>query len=166
MRYVRKNINAFLDGKGYAGRIEDFNPPKLATVNEEFRAGGMNAPMEIVMGMEKLESNFALVSYDPDAIAAWGVSQGNNVQFTVREALESADGEVTAVIHNMHGRVKEVDQGTAKPGERSTIRITLALSYYKLTHGARMLHEIDVPNMTHVSNGIDVLAPVRAALGI
>ena len=39
-----KNINLFIDGRGYAGKVDEFDPPKLTIKTEEFRAGGMDAP--------------------------------------------------------------------------------------------------------------------------
>lgn len=165
-RHVRKNLNLFVDGRGYSGQIEDFNAPKLTLKTEEFQGGGMYAPIEMTMGHEKLETDFSLISYDPDVLSSFGVREGQYIQFTAREALESHDGTVTAVVHSMRGKIKEIDPGTSKPGEKAALKISMALSYYKLTHGARVVHEIDVPNMVWVQDGVDVLALFRTALGI
>ena len=48
---VLKNLNLHLDGVGKAGRIEEFVTPKITHKTEEFRAGGMNAPIELEMGI-------------------------------------------------------------------------------------------------------------------
>lgn len=165
-RNVRKNINLYVDGRGQAGQISDYNAPKLTLKTEEYRAGGMHGPLELTMGHEKLECDFSLISYDPDVIAGYGVAEGSQIQFTARQAMESYDGTVTTLVHNMRGKIKEIDPGTSKPGEVPTLKITVALSYYKETNGVRVIHEIDVENMVFVKNGIDVLAPVRNALGI
>lgn len=68
-RNIRKNLNLFVDGRGYAGQIEEFNAPKLALTTEEFRGGGMQGPVEITMGMEKMETDFSLISYDADVLS-------------------------------------------------------------------------------------------------
>ena len=75
-RDVRKNMNLFVDGRGYAGQVEEFNAPKLTLKTEEFRAGGMDAPIELTMGMEKLECDFSLVAYDQKVLVAFGVKEG------------------------------------------------------------------------------------------
>lgn len=165
-RNVRKNINLFVDGRGQAGQITEYNAPKLTLKTEEFRAGGMHAPLELTLGHEKLECDFTLVGYDPDVIANFGVTEGGQIQFTARQALESHDGTVTAVVHNMRGKIKEIDPGTSKPGEMPSLKITVALSYYKEMHGVRLIHEVDVENMVFVKNGVDVLGAIRNALGI
>lgn len=163
---VRKYINLFVDGRGYAGQIEDFTPPKLALKTEEFRAGGMDAAVEIPMGMEKLEASFTLISYDKDVLSLFGVAQGGNVAFVAREVLESFDGTIKTVVHTMRGKIRELDPGASKSAEKPALKASLALTYYKLTHGGTTVLEIDVENMVRSVNGNDALAPVRKALGI
>lgn len=165
MRHIRKNFNVFFDGRGYAGEAEEFTPPKLAIKADEFQGGGMAAPVDITMGHEKLEAEFTLISVDRHAIGAFNIVEGREVGVTLREALESADGTVTAVTHNMRGKVKEVDQGSVKAGEKGALKVALSLTYYRLTHGGAVVQEIDVPNMICKQNGVDLLAPFRAALG-
>lgn len=165
-RDVRINFNAFIDGKGYAGQVEEFNAPKLTLKTEEFRGGGMDMPVEIEMGQEKMEADVSLLSYDRAALGRWGLGQGVSVPFTVREELRSHDGTVTAVVHNMRGKMREIDPGTSKAGEKAVLKIAFALDYYKLTHGGIVVHEIDAVNMVRIVNGFDVKAASRAALGI
>lgn len=165
-RNIRKNLNLFVDGRGYAGQIEEFNAPKLALKTEEFRAGGMNAPVELTMGMEKLETDFSLISYDADVLSLFGVTEGATVPFVAREALESFDGTVTPVVHTMRGKIKEIDPGTSKAGDKPTLKITMGLVYYKLQHGDKTVQEIDVENMIQTINGADALAGIRGALAI
>lgn len=165
-RNVRKNLNLFVDGKGYAGQIEEFNAPKMNLTTEEFRAGGMHAPIEITMGMEKLETDFSLISYDKDVLALFGVTEGAQVAFVAREALESFDGTVTSVVHTMRGKIRNIDPGTSKAGEKATLKISMALSYYKLQHSGSTVQEVDVENMIQSVNGTDALAGIRGALGI
>lgn len=165
-RNVRKYLNLFVDGRGYAGQVEEFNAPKLALVTEEFRAGGMDAPIELTMGMEKLECDFSLVSYDKDVLSLFGVAEGASVAFVAREALESFDGTVTPVVHTMRGKIREIDPGTSKSGDKPSLKIAVALTYYKLQHGDSTVIEVDVENMVRTINGTDALASMRAALGL
>jgi len=165
-RDVRKNLNLFVDGRGYAGQVEEFNAPKLALVTEEFRGGGMDAPVELTMGMEKLKADFSLISYDRDVLSKFGVKEGAFVPFVARESLESFDGTVTAVVHTMRGKIREIDPGTSKAGDKPSLKVTMSLVYYKLEHGTTPVIEVDVENMVRAINGNDALAPTRAALGM
>ena len=124
-RNVRKNFNFFVDGRGYAGQVEAFTAPKLTLKTEDFQAGGMFAPTEITMGHEKLEADATLLCDDADIMTKFSVVQGREYQFTAREALESHDGTVTAVVHSMRGKVKEIDRGESKPAKRRSRRSRL-----------------------------------------
>lgn len=165
-RDVFKNLNLFVDGRGMAGQVEEVTPPKLVLKTEEFRAGGMDVPIELTMGMEKLEAEFSLISYDRNVLALFGVAEGQFVPFVLRKALESYDGDVTPVVITMRGKIKQIDTGTVKPGEKASLKVSVALNYYKQEHGGDVLYEIDVENMVRVVNGVDALAAQRAALGI
>ena len=88
---VLKNFSLFIDGRGMAGLIQTMTLPTLTTKMEEFRGGGMDAPIELDMGMEKLEGTFELAEYNPDVIALFGLASADT-QLTARGAIRS-DGE-------------------------------------------------------------------------
>ena len=163
---ILKNMALFVDGRGYAGNVEELTLPKLTLKTEEFRNGGMDAPIEVEMGMEKLESEFTLTRFDKNVLKLFGLAPGQLTPLTIRGAVISDDGTQTAVVVNLQGLVREMDPGNWKPGEKATLKIMLALRYYKLTHGGDIVHEIDIPNMVRTIGGVDQLSAVRSALGI
>lgn len=163
---VRKNLNLFVDGQGLAGQIEDFNAPKLTLKTEDFRGGGMNAPIKLTMGMEAMDTSFSLLSYSKSVLSLFGVAEGMRVPFVAREALEDLQGNITAVAHTMRGKILEMDPGTSKAGDKATLKISMNLVYYKLEHGGTVVHEIDIENMVHTVNGVDLMSATRAALGM
>lgn len=165
-RDILKNINLFVDGRGFAGQIQDVTPPVMTLQTEEFRAGGMDAPLDVTMGMEKMEASFNLRAYDRDVLSLFGVVEGSNVPLTIRAALESYDGTVKPVVMSMRGKITSMDPGTWTPGELPSLNVTLTLSYFKQEHDGRVIHEIDVENMVRIINGTDALAQIRAALGM
>lgn len=163
---VRKNLNLFVDGRGYAGEIEDFNAPKLTQTTEDWRGGGMNGPIKLTTGHEALDTDFQLIKYSADVLSLWNVREGQRIPFIAREALESVDGTITQVVHTMRGKITEIDPGTSKPGEIPRLKVTMNLVYYKLMHGNRVVQEIDVENMVQIIDGVDTLAAMRSALGM
>ena len=165
-RDVLKNYHLIVDGRGYAGQVEEYSPPDLALVIEEHRAGGMDTATPIDMGMEPLESSFTLAAYDRNVLALFGVREGNTVPLTVHGGLESEDGTVTKVLHAMRGKITKVARGTWKAGEKATMQITLRLTYYREEHGGQPLHEIDVENYVRRIDGVDQLAELRTALAL
>lgn len=162
----RKDISLFIDGKGYAGKVTEFDPPKLAVKTEEFRAGGMDAPVEIDMGMEKMEAMATLADVDRDSLKLFGVVKGERAPWTLRGAQQGRDGKVEALAHHLRGRIREVDWGTWKPGELSPVKLTVSLDYYKFEIAGSTVHEIDVENMVRIIDGVDQMAEMREALGL
>lgn len=163
---VLKNMSLFVDGRGYAGNIEEVTLPKLTLKTEEFRNGGMDAPIEVEMGMEKLECEFTLTRFDREALSLFGLLSGQSIPLTVRGVFVSDEGITLPVIVNLRGFVREVDFGNWKAGDKATLKFMIALRYYKLTHGTVVTHEIDIPNMVRTIDGVDQLALQRVALGV
>ncbi len=162
---ILKNFNLFVDGRGYVGRAEEVNPPKLTIKTEEMRAGGMDAPATIDMGMEKLEASFTLAEYDPAILKQFGIVSGNAVQLTLRGALTDDESTIPLTI-KLRGMYTEMDMGKFGAGEKGQLQCSMACRYYSLEIDGKTLIEIDVDNMTRVIDGVDKLAEIRDALGI
>jgi P2 family phage contractile tail tube protein len=163
---ILKNMNLFVDGRGYAGNVEELTPPKLTFKIEEFRNGGMDAPVEVEMGMDKLEASFSLTKYDADVLKLFGLAPGNTKPLTFRGSIISEDGAENPVVIQLQGMLKEVDQGSWKPGDKATLKGTVACRYYKHTVAGIVVHEIDIPNMIRNVGGVDQLAATRKNLGM
>ena len=164
----QKNFNLFVEGEGYAGRVSEVVVPKLVRKMEEFRGGGMNAPVEIDQGMEKLETEFTLREYSKAIINQFGIFDASGTQLRFRGAMQAdaGDGKVEAVEITMRGRCREIDMGTAKAGDETAMKIAVALTYYKYVVNGETLVEIDVINMIEIVNGVDRLKGQRDALGL
>jgi len=160
-----KNFSLFVDGRGLAGLIQTLTLPTLTTKMEEFRGGGMDAPVEIDMGMEKLEGTFELAEYNPDMIALYGLAS-QNTQMTARGAMRRDGEDAVPVVVNMTGVVKQLEKGDWVAGDATSGTFTYSLRYYKLTIGGRELVEIDKVNMIRKINGVDQLATIRTAIGV
>ncbi len=163
---ILKDISLFIDGRGYAGNIEEFEPPKLTLKTEEHRGGGMDVPAEIDMGMEALTAGITLSHAAREALKLFGLAPGSQTPMTLRGSQESQTGEVEGVIYSLRGTFKESDPGTWKPGEKAPQKLMMALRYYKLEIGGETIHEIDVEGGKRVINGTDQLAERRRALGL
>ena len=162
---ILKNFAIFVDGRGYAGECQSYTPPALAIQTEDFRAGGMDAPIRLDMGMEALECSFVLNQYSAEVLALFGVSEGSRVPFVGRGALESYDGTVKPVAHTMRGKITRMERAEWRAGQAAPLTISMALDYYKEEIAGVVISEIDVINMVRVVNGVDRQAAIRAAIG-
>ncbi len=163
---ILTNCNVFVDGKAYVGKCEELTLPKLSLKTEEFRGGGMDAAIEIDMGMEKLEASFDINGYDAEVLQLYGIYDNNKVPLRFRGAQRQADGSIKAVDIEMTGMLKEVDMGNWKAGERAKTKYTMNLNYYKFSLDSTVIYEIDIMNNIRKINGNDQLTEVRNALGM
>lgn len=162
---ILKNFSAFVDTKGYAGKVDEVVLPKLTIKTEEHRAGGMDVPVEIDLGMEKLECELTFAEYDPDLFRLFGLIDGRAVKMTLRGAIQ-ADGDAEPVVVNIEGAFRELDAGTWKAGDKATLKCMVAVRNYKLAINGDAIIEINAENMVRVINGVDQLATVRDAIGL
>lgn len=162
-----RNFSLFIDGQGYAGRIRELTLPSLEIQLEEYRGGGLDAPVGIDMGMSMLEAEFTLAEYDPDAIRLFGLYDQNAVQCTARGAIQrNGDTAAVSVVANMTGHIKSFDPGAMEAGAMTEATFSLGLRYYKFAVANEDLIEIDVENMKRIVNGTDQLSSLREAMGI
>lgn len=101
-----------------------FTAPKLSLKTEDFQAGGMLAPTEIVLGHEKLTADVEFASDDAEIMTKFHVIESKEYGFTAREALEGDDGEVTQVVHNMRGKVKLLTAAKPRLARKARSRST------------------------------------------
>ena len=115
---ILRNFNLFIDGIGYAGNVESFTPPNLSLATEEFKAAGMIAPLEVETGMlEKLEASFTLTKIAPEVEARVG-NWLKPISLTARGALQDFDGNVKECVVKLTGKIKSIESGEWKPGEK------------------------------------------------
>lgn len=161
-----KNFNLYIDGRGYAGNVDEVQLPALNIVEEDYRAGGMDAAIAIDMGMEKLEATFKVSKFDKHLIAKWGVSNGARTPFVLRGALESLDGTVQAVVVKMAGRIHMLETDAVTAGTKAAMSFKLAATSYSYAQDGETLIDIDVLNMKRIIGGVDRLAAQRKAIGL
>lgn len=160
---VIKNFNGFIDGVGYAGRITQIVLPTLAITTDEHKGGGMDAPVEIDMGMQAMTCSMTHVEYAPELANAFGQMEAADTPIVARGSQEKG-AVVEPVIFTMRGGLKSLPGGTFSDS-KTELELEYALTYARLQIGSTEVFEIDVENMVRRINGVDQLAARRAALG-
>lgn len=162
---VLTKFNLIVDGKGLAGVCETVKMPDLVIKLEELRAGGLDVPVSVDMGMESLEGGFTMHEWSEDVFKLFGVTDQAPVQLTFRGILKG-DGASKNVIVKMQGAYKSLNMGEAKAGDVAQLEAAVVCRFYSLEINGRELVYIDVPNVIRRINGVDVLAADRAALAL
>lgn len=164
---ILKNFNLFSDGNSLMGIADEVTLPKLSRKTEDFQGGGMPMPVELDMGNEKIELDWSCAGFVADAVKQYGASKVGGVLMRFAGAYQRDDTEeVQAVEIVARGRIKEVDFGNAKIGDKSQTKVKMVCSYYKLTVDGQVLFEIDATAMIFTVNGVDMLAKQRKAVGL
>lgn len=162
-----KNFNSFNDGKSFMGIVEEIKLPKLSRKMEDFRGGGMDGPVDIDLGQEKLEIEQVCGGFVLDAYASYGITKAAGVLIRFAGAYQRDDtGEVQAVEVVVRGRHKEIDGGDAKGGDKGKTTIKSSLTYYKLTVDNKEVIEIDLLSFLFKVNGVDMFEAQRKAIGL
>lgn len=163
-RFLR-NFTAFVDGVGQAGKIDELTLPTLDLVTEEHRAGGMDAPIDVDMGMQLLTCGMVLSSYEIENFRAYGALNAG-VSLTVRGAIARQGEAAQAVVIRMTGSAKTIDRGSWAAGSKATKTITFTLTKYSETINGVEAVFIDIENFVRRINGVDQLESYRRALGV
>lgn len=163
---VLRNFNAFVNGIGYAGRINEVELPEVSIKQEEHRGGGMDAPRQIDMGMEAMTAKLTFAEYIREVLSTFGSLDSNATRITFRGAIQRDAETPVPVVCELGGSVSKSTMGTWKAGDAATHEVEMSVNYYKLTIGADEVYEIDVDNMIRRVNGEDRLAGIRAAIGM
>ncbi len=166
--YTLKAFNLYVDGRGFAGRVEEVTPPKMSVKGDDHLSGGMIAPLEMDMGLEKLEISGTMTEHNWFILKAFGIFNAKNTLFTLKGGLgdDSSPSAVIPVEMICRGSIKEIDQGTFKQNEKSQQKWTAALRYYRQLVNGEEVHEVDIMNMIRKIDGVDQVEALRNAIGL
>lgn len=164
---ILKNMNAFVNGRGFQGRVDEIELPEIATKLEAYRAGGMDGEVELDMGMDAMSGKLSVADPDADLLRLIGLAGANTARVEFRGAfVRDMDNATIAVVAELGGRFKKLSFGTWKAGEKSSQEFEVAVNYFRLTVDGTEICEIDVENMVRRIGGVDQLAAQRNAIGI
>jgi P2 family phage contractile tail tube protein len=162
-----RDFNLFGDGDVWQGQIAECAIPKLVRKMEEYRGNGMDGTVELDMGNEKIEFDWTAAGLIVEVFDDFGTSKLDKKMIRFAGAYVRDDIDQTVAVEIViRGRHKEIDMGTAKPGEDNQIKVMTAVAYYKLIIDGEEIIEIDVIGYVFKVRGVDMLAAKRKALGM
>lgn len=163
--YPRKirNFNAFVDGVSYFGRVKSGKMPELSLNTVEHRAGGMDAPIMIDMGMDALEAELVFSEWSPELMRAFAT----RTRFVLRAgALGEDDFQSDSIVFTLGGRITKQAQDDFAAGEDVMLTLTMNVDTFRLEHNGDAVIDIDIEAGKRVIGGIDQLASIRASMGL
>lgn len=159
-----QNFGVFVDGRSQIGRCTEATLPTLSLDTEEYKAGGMDAPVDLEKGMAKLDAQWTMAEYNPETIKLFGLfSAGTVVVF--RGALQRQGEEAVPFEVRMTGGIKEINRDPLSTDGSKMMLSANIQTYVEIIDGETVV-DIDILNMKRIIGGVDQLASQRAALGI
>jgi len=162
---VLKYFNLIVDGQGFCDRVDEIQLPDLGIVTEDHRAGGMDAPIPLDMGMEAIDLSFTVADHDPKIYSQFGLISQDAVSVTFRAAAVGDNNDVDNYVVEARGMYRTISGASVSPGAKAPLEATIGCRYYKLSIGGQTLIEIDIPNMVRKIGGRDQMEAIRSAIG-
>jgi Bacteriophage tail tube protein len=142
---ILTDFNAFVDGVGYVGRVQELQLPKVTKKTTEVFNGGMAAPAEVPVGYETL-MGYITFSETPDDIVkliAKNSANALNIRFLGTFFDPNSNSKKVDLEVVLTCIIKEMDPGTLKRGDQPTTKFEFTATYYKVSKDKTQLFEID-----------------------
>jgi P2 family phage contractile tail tube protein len=148
--------NAFVEGVGFMGKVEDFKEPTVKTKKAD-------TPQGIKQDIRALEPLEAEINIDTiNKIVYEAMKKFDKAKFVVKESVIE-DGKLQTVVHTMVGSFDiEENQTKTKEAKKKNIKI-YPIQYTKETNGEEVIF-VDLENEIARINGKDILEDVRNAI--
>lgn len=145
-----------------------YTPVDMKIIEDEFKTGAMDMGIKLDGGMETMSASFKVAGSDADVMSYFGIAAGVKTRFEIRTAFTDTLGTDITQVDTLEGIITGItDDERGTDSKASTGQtVTIAPSYYKRTHGGKVIYEIHPAKMKRVINGVDVLAGVANALKI
>jgi uncharacterized protein len=163
---IFQDFTVWINDVGKIGEAPNFQPPEINIAVEEFRGGGMDGTVEIPFGVEKIEFDFNLHTWDEQVWDNLGYGPGSiDVPITFRGYLLTAGGAEKGVIIDTRCLIKSIKPSKVESGKKADLSVHVAANYYRHEINGRTVTEIDVFNKVTIIGGTDKSANARRILG-
>lgn len=159
---ILKNFTVSLAGINYLGIAAEVELPKIVKKKEDFRGAGMDAPIGIDMGLEKMTASITLGQVDA---AVYGLMGMSTAVLIVQGVQEAQGGPTESIVATIGGSIDTTDLGTWKPGDMATFKIEVEVTKYILVVGNVPCVEIDVENGVRIIGAKDQTGAIRRLIG-
>jgi hypothetical protein len=160
---VRQAIAATLQGLPLSATVEEFTPPKIEFQMEPM-SGGRFIAEDMAKSATVLSAKLILQGVGPEVMLALGVRLGDDILLNVREAGQDQDGRTYFTYHTVGGKLKSLEEGKLKMGEKAITTLDLSCRTYNRMDNGITVIDIDVRTQKFVLNGVDILGDARRAV--
>ncbi|MPV86906.1 phage major tail tube protein [Ostreibacterium oceani] len=161
-----KHFNFFLDGDNFVGQVNEITLPQFMRKMEEYRGGGMYAPIKTDHGLEALSMEVTMGGLSFEFFGHFGLCQHDGITARFTGSFAGDDKcEALPMEIEITGRLSEMSLPTAKSGEDTEHKIKIEVSYIRILYNGSELCEIDIMNMVEKWQGKDRLEDHKRNIG-
>lgn len=162
-----KNFNVFVNTHSWATVAETITIPKITKKTDDYRGAGMIGDVALSMGYEKLESEVTYAGFDVRQYRQLGVCGTSDLPLRFVGVYERQDNCTTQNVEiYMRGQAIELDPGETKNGERTDIKMSYNLTYYRMEVDGVVEVELDLVHGIERFGDSDVAQAIRELLGL
>lgn len=160
---ILKGFNVYIDSENFIGRVESANLPDLKVKTEDHQGGGMDAPVELDMGMEKITVDLTFAERTPSIVKALGLMSANK-QLVIRGALQRQGEPAVSMAVRLQGGISTLGGDELKQGSKGQFKVTVSCNSYIEEQDGEELVNIDILNFKRIIGGVDQLSAMKAML--
>lgn len=167
MRYpsILEDFNAFINDNSYAGEVKKAKLPDVSLKTESFRPGGIGMEIEQATGLEKMDVELEMATYDKRILGLVGKRTSRDTPLVLRGGVTS-DGELKTVVVKMQGLWKKYEGGDWEAAKEGVTKFSVNLDHYELEIDGEEIYYIDAKTKVFRVNGEDQYEQLRQALQI
>jgi uncharacterized protein len=164
---IFQDFTVWINDVGKIGEAPGFQPPELNIQTEDFRGGGMDGTVEIPMGVEKIEFDFDLHTWDQQIWETLGYGPGSlDVPIQFRGYLLTPQGIEKGVVIYTNTLIKSIKPSKVQAGQKFEMSVSCVANYYSQVIDQNTVVEIDVFAKRMLIGGVDRSSRARQILGL
>lgn len=165
--FILTDFTVWINNVGKIGESPGFQPPNIKLQVEEFRGGGMDVTVEIPFGIEKIEFEFDLHTWDADVFQSMGYGPGEldcpiNFQGYLKSPYK-ADGKVLIKTKSL---IKEIKPSKVQTGKKTELTVNCVAHQYEHYINDKEIEFVSAFDKVYRIGGTDKNTAARAALGM
>lgn len=161
-RHLMRNATIWVNRLSQIGQTSEIGFPELKRKTEEVFNAGMEVPIDVAMGYEKIENSFKMTGFDPEILKLFGLSIGTETEYMATAANVDDDGTTHSMVAYFRGMITEVNPDHHKRGDKTELEYKMSFRYYKLEIDGQPIYEID-PFEVKIG-GVSQTAGIRRAM--
>ncbi|MGH0004060.1 phage major tail tube protein [Pseudovibrio ascidiaceicola] len=154
-----------VDGSGYIGDAESWQPPEIAAITEEVRGSATYGTYLEEMGQQAMQSTLTFKGAPSALFKTYGLL-GMGKPIIVRQSKQAQGVDPIPRTYKMTAVATSIAQSEQVTGQMDTMTVTFSLNHYEIVEDGKEVLYIDVKNVIHRIFGNDILAAHRKNIGL